>query len=255
MDSGLIRPGALPRAASFRGVARARTVASARGRSWLAVALGVAGCGGASRSPATPPEQPSHAAPEVAASPERSDEGVVPPATPSGAVEEARPAVGDPNLHRPVMATAFAAELAALGLDPARLPRLDALPILVKAEVMKPLARAVGLECTGCHASDQDFRTDTRHKRIARRMWNELVVGRNVEGQPLFCDSCHRGSPQILDREHPDGVQAYMRAEYAKRVSGAGGALRCEDCHGEPFRRHIFEEVWQVDSATVAELP
>src|SRR5690606_29193793 len=97
------------------------------------------------------------------------------------------------RLLRPLRATAFTNELTQLGLDPLALPPLGDLPAMQKFEVMTWIGKSLGVECTHCHVSDADYRAETQRKVIARKMWDEFVVGHKVEGEALFCDSCHQG--------------------------------------------------------------
>lgn len=54
------------------------------------------------------------------------------------------------------------------------LPPLEALEPGPKQKVMRTFTTALGIPCLGCHA-ESDFAAETQRKRVAKRMWNELV--------------------------------------------------------------------------------
>ncbi len=162
----------------------------------------------------------------------------------------------DPHRHRSIRATQFEDELKALGHEPAGLLPLAQVPVTQKFETMQLIAKSLGVECTHCHVSQEDFRSDTPNKRIARRMWDQFVVEHSLESGPLFCDSCHQGSAKILQRERKKDVKAYMRTEYSKlrhsKLSSADGALECRHCHQKPMQPQIFEKLWGIARAAEA---
>ncbi len=131
--------------------------------------------------------------------------------------------------------TAMAAALAAAGLDPKALPPLETLDAKQKLRVMKTFDEALGVACVDCH-TEGDFAADTRRKRVAKRMWNEIVRVTALEsGDAVYCDSCHRGAMFTLDRRDKAKVSDYMSDVFVgmmKRTDDRDHA--CETCHGDP---------------------
>ncbi|HEY8090258.1 MAG TPA: cytochrome c3 family protein [Polyangiaceae bacterium] len=127
-----------------------------------------------------------------------------------------------------------------LGIDVAADTDLTALPLAKKRKVMQLFVKALGTTCDTCH--EEDFKADTRNKRVARRMWSDFVaVLRETDGAPVFCDSCHQGHVKILAREDDKVLAAYMKASYVERLARADGAeQKCATCHGDPFEPDIF---------------
>ncbi len=103
-------------------------------------------------------------------------------------------AVAVPELKSPVP-SAFVPDLQALGLDPAHMPPIEKLDPKALRGVMKLMAKSLGIKCADCH-KEGDFAAPTRRKKIAAKMWDELVVKLAFaapDGAPFFCDSCHQG--------------------------------------------------------------
>jgi hypothetical protein len=148
-----------------------------------------------------------------------------------------------------VRPTRMGAELAAAGLDPANLPPLEALPQGTKQRVMRTFTEALGIPCLGCHAED-DFSADTRRKRVAKRMYGQIVrVLATRNGEPIYCDSCHDGALFNLDRRDPRVTAAYMceaLTDGLRRVDGR--PHECTTCHGDPPDFHILA-TWKARPA------
>ncbi len=209
--------------------------------------------------PNEPVGKPTTRAPAISETPAGATAGAAPPAP-------VTPAAAQPPKEalrlRPLVPTAFASQLAELGFDAGRLPPLSEVSLGVKSDLMALMSRSLGVECTVCHASETDFRAETRNKAITRKMWSEFVVGRALKEGPVFCDSCHQGQAQVLQRERRADVKAYMKTEYARLIDSAGHAAGCEDCHGRPLQPQIFAQLWAVPplsqdaaSAGVSETP
>src|SRR5262249_31213118 len=103
-----------------------------------------------------------------------------------------------------------------------------------------------GVTCDGCHDT-RDFRAPTPHKKIATHMWNDfsrrLVA---ADGQALYCDSCHAGHAEFLDRKDGSATSDWMQANYVDRLKRADGKDHgCETCHGDPMEPKIFARVWK----------
>ncbi len=150
----------------------------------------------------------------------------------------------DPLLMKPVRSTVFASQLADLGQDPTQLTPIGELSASQRLDTMELIAESLGVECTYCHVSTNDYPTDTPKKQIARQMWDRMTRGVHLESGPVFCDSCHQGAPTLLQRARKKDVKAYMRQEYGRLVGLGEGALKCESCHGKPFEADIFGQRW-----------
>jgi hypothetical protein len=199
----------------------------------LLSALVVGACGGGegpgARDPSSTPPAPTGAPGEPAVpGPE------TPPGTPAHDGQPARP-------MKPLAASTMVADLRALGLDVDALPPLDKIPPDKLRQVMKTFAKSLGTPCAGCH-DENDFRAPTKNKRIAVRMWDDFVRGLATDdGSPLYCDSCHAGQKEPLDRHDKRALAAWMDANLVARLKRTDGEDHsCETCHGDPFEPDIF---------------
>jgi hypothetical protein len=157
-----------------------------------------------------------------------------------GAPEKAPPAPEivvphAPGPMRPVHATKMGEAIAAIGLDPKDLPPLETIDAKRRLRLMRTFSDALGVPCVGCHARD-DFAADTRRKRVAKRMWNEVVRVLALEGgEPVYCDSCHQGSMFVLDRRDKAKVSDFMSDVFVGTLKRQDGRDHgCETCHGDP---------------------
>lgn len=129
------------------------------------------------------------------------------------------------------------------------MPALDELaksPAKLKA-VMKTFTIALGTTCEGCHAksgTQLDYRADTTNKKLTRKMWSEIVVAlQRTDGSAIYCDSCHQGKMQFLDRANDRSLEAWMKSEFVGKLARRDGkANSCASCHGEPFVGGLVEE-------------
>jgi len=132
------------------------------------------------------------------------------------------------------IATRLGDDLKAIGLDPKDLPPLETLDAKTKRRLMTSFSESLGVPCNGCHA-EGDFSVDTRRKRVAKRMYNELVrVLATTSGEAVFCDSCHQGAMFFLDRRDKAKVADFMidgMVGKLKRVDGTDHD--CATCHGD----------------------
>lgn len=146
-------------------------------------------------------------------------------------------------------ATAMEDALRSAGLDPRNLPPLETLAPGPKQRVMRTFSAALGASCMDCHAQD-DFSADTRRKRVAKRMWNEMVrVLAMKDGAPVYCDSCHDGALFHLDRSNGASLAEYMcnaMVGNLKRVDGR--SHDCTTCHGDPPELHLLR-TWKEEPA------
>jgi hypothetical protein len=176
----------------------------------LAVALGACRSGSPARSATTTAAAPVH--------PKRGE----------GAMRDVRP-------------TAMGERLKAAGLDPKDLPPIESLDRKTKLKVMKTFTESLGVACVDCHAG-LDFAADTRRKRVAKRMWNEItrVVALDADaagsaGDAMYCDSCHQGDLFILDRRDKAKVTTFMTDVYDQKLKRTDGRDHdCATCHGDP---------------------
>jgi hypothetical protein len=148
-----------------------------------------------------------------------------------------------------VHATRMGARLAAAALDPKDLPPLETLNAGQRMKVMKLFTESLGTPCIGCHA-EESFTADTKRKRIAKRMYNELVrVLAMSDGSPLFCDSCHDGKMFVLDRGDRYAVATYMENVLVGKLKRADDRDHdCGTCHGEP-PDFAFLNAWRATPA------
>jgi hypothetical protein len=148
--------------------------------------------------------------------------------------------------QRPLRDSALLAELESTGLKLGALPRLEELSARQRLPVMEAFTRALGVKCTGCHVSDQDYAAETPNKQLTRHMWNDFVVPLEMNDKQLFCDSCHQGSSKVLHRADHASLSAFMKQEFTGKLTDAGGAVTCATCHGSPFEPQVFEKRWGV---------
>lgn len=188
-----------------------------------------AACGGASDEVMRP------SVPVASATP-------VPTSGPSASAGAPQPAA--PIVMKPPIATAMKSDLEALGLDPSHLPPLAKLEPRTLRKVMPLFAKSLGVKCSGCHA--EDMAAPTPHKKVAEKMWNELVGKLTAsDGSALFCDSCHQGRIIQLDRRDLPALGEWMDAHFVKELRRRDGReSSCAMCHGEP-RDDRFLDKWE----------
>jgi hypothetical protein len=145
------------------------------------------------------------------------------------------------ELKSPV-ATAMAADLQVLGLDAKNLPPIERLEPKVLRAVMKLMARSLGAKCADCH-QEGDFAASTRRKKIAARMWDDFAAKLAMaDGSALFCDSCHQGRIQQLDRHDKKALAKWMDDNFvAKLQRKDGNSHECETCHVD-MEMHILSK-------------
>jgi hypothetical protein len=151
---------------------------------------------------------------------------------------------------KPISPSTMAADLKEAGLDINKLQPMAKMKTAEKSKVMKAISKATGMECKGCHV-DGNFKAETPNKQIAKRMWDEYVVGMKLAGGgDLFCDSCHHNHDDILTRSNKDAVSKYMDENYVKKLASKDGKeMGCPTCHTGDFEMKIFEKLWKVKKA------
>lgn len=207
----------------------------------VAVAGLVAACGGSSPAPEAPPAPSASAPTAVSVTPPASADATPPP---PASTAPATPPPPEKKAMPEVAASKLADDLKAIGLDVAKLPKMAALKADQRSKVMPILKKATGMDCKDCH-EDKNFKKETPHKAVARKMWDEFVVPMKLASGPLFCDSCHQGGNHMLDRKDKDAVGAYMDAQYTKKLSKKDGKeVKCDTCHAD-MEMKIFEKLWK----------
>ena len=208
---------------------------------WLACA-GIAACGG----PAEPARPPPNAGPTT--SPQGSAgsaSGTAPPSA-SGTPNATKPGAGVSAPAKTPAATAMVGQLSEIGLDVKALPPLNKLPPEQLRKVMKTFTTSLGVKCEGCHDT-RDFRAPTPKKKIATHMWNDFARAlATADGAPLYCDSCHGGRAEFLDRHDITKLSTWMQDNYVdklKRIDQKDHG--CETCHGDPIEPKIFTKLWK----------
>jgi hypothetical protein len=148
---------------------------------------------------------------------------------------------------KPIGPSAFAEDLEKLGIDPLKPPPLSKLSPDVVRKLMPTFSKSLGVKCEFCHDTN-DFKAWTPHKRVASNMWNEFVVKTSLDGsggEALYCDSCHGGKAEFLDRHDKKALSAWMDTNYVSKLERADKKDNsCEACHGDPFEPR-FLEVWR----------
>ncbi|HSO41187.1 MAG TPA: hypothetical protein VLT33_52030 [Labilithrix sp.] len=134
-----------------------------------------------------------------------------------------------------VWATRMGAALAEAGLDVHALPPLEQLSAGQKQRVMRTFTESLGIPCLGCH-SEESFAADTRRKRVAKRMYNEIVRALALrDGEPVYCDSCHDGDLFMLDRRDTSRLTRHMSQVMVGQLTRVDGRPHdCTSCHGDP---------------------
>lgn len=141
---------------------------------------------------------------------------------------------------REVRASTMGDKLRAAGLDPANLPPIETLDPKTRLQVMRTFTESLGVACVDCHAG-VDFAADTRRKRVAKRMWNEMTRVVALDSAPagassaVYCDSCHQGDLFILDRRDRSKITTFMTDVYDQKLKRTDGKDHdCATCHGDP---------------------
>ena len=141
-----------------------------------------------------------------------------------------------------IQATSMIEELKTIGLDVHNLPRFQELEGEQLRTIMGTFTRALGAQCADCH-NREDFAASHARKQIAKQMWNQFVRGLTLQdGTPLYCDSCHQGQIQFLDRRNPEALSAWMEENLVHRLKRKDEKeYGCQSCHGEPFEGEFLQ--------------
>ncbi len=207
------------------------------------VAAALAACGGgAGEGPSarTPPAPMGSEAPPGPSA--NGEPGVARPSEAAGGTAIS-PSVGLPRgaveMKAPIP-SAMVEDRRALGIDATNLPAIEKLEPRTLRGVMKLLARSLGVKCGDCH-QEGDFAAPTRRKKIAARMWDDFAAKLAMgDGSPLFCDSCHQGRIQQIDRRDKKALSQWMDDNFvAKLARKDGQANECETCHVDMDMRFL----------------
>lgn len=115
--------------------------------------------------------------------------------------------------------------------------------------IMKSFTKALGVGCDGCHkktGTKVDYSAETPEKNVTALMWKNWVgQGSFKDGSPLYCDSCHQGTKEFLDRTNDTQLGAWMRANFAAKLLQADDKpFECKTCHGSPFKGDFLTD-WE----------
>jgi hypothetical protein len=170
----------------------------------------------------------------------------------------APPATQEPQAPASIGATPLLKD----GIDPQIVSKLktagftvDTLPAQIKGlssskrhAIMETFTIALGTTCDGCHqkgaATEADFAIDTPRKKIARRMWTDFVAAlQKKDGSAIYCDTCHQGKIQFLDRSDVPALRRWMQKSFVDGLARKDGSMQeCARCHGEPFNDSFLDD-------------
>jgi hypothetical protein len=203
----------------------------------------LAACGGGAPAPQAPSSQVTSSA----------DAGAAPSVT-----ETAKPDAGAPSAptaapagpvaNVDIMPSKMLADIKAIGVDLANPGDLSKMDMSKKKKVMPFFVKALGMSgCEGCHVAG-DFKAPTHNKAMAASMWSHFVKDLRAQGGgAMFCDSCHQGKQQLLDRSDKKALSKFMIANYQDKLQRADKKDHdCKTCHSEPFVNQIFAKLWKV---------
>jgi len=206
--------------------------------------------------PADGGSRPSAQFPTAPTSPAPGDTTGPAPTPPPAGTTEPQPAPSGttattpepPPFHgpmKPIAPSAMEAKLRDIGLDPAALPPLNKLDAKTLRDVMNTFTKALGVQCSHCH--EKDFKAPTEKKKIATHMWNDFTRGLALEGGgALYCDSCHGGRAELLDRRDLGALGSWMQDNYVDKMKRADKKDHgCETCHGDPFEGKVLSKLWK----------
>lgn len=126
--------------------------------------------------------------------------------------------------------------------------------------LMEAFAKSLGVECSFCHEAkvdakgkpvlkngrpELDFEVETEKMRVTEQMWDQWVAKLQFKGTgaPVFCDSCHQGQAEFLNRDEPDKLKHWMKKNFNERLETIDGdPLKCGTCHGEKFKGEFLDD-------------
>jgi len=201
----------------------------------VAAACGGGGTGAQGTGPTAPPGSTSTGADAGMAATHPTGTGS------TGAVPAPRSA------NKPIAPSAMAAQLKELGLDPKKLPPIESLLANQKRDLMNTFTKAVGAQCKTCHDMDH-LDAPTPMKKLTARMWNEWVRGVTFEdGSLVYCDSCHQGRLEFLERHDKKTLQDWMADNFVSKLKRVDAKDQsCERCHGDKMEMHFLAQ-WRSE--------
>jgi hypothetical protein len=208
----------------------------------LVVALVVAACGGGGGEQGPGPQVPGGPG-APSAMPSATAPGATPTA-PAGSGAAATGTIAPPmGPMKNIATSAMAEDLKKLGIDPLKPQPLNKLSPDTIRKLMPTFAKSLGVKCEFCHDTN-NFKTWTPKKRIASKMWSEFVVSMTMDdGSALYCDSCHQGRAELLDRADKKALSAWMDTNYVTKLKRSDKKEHsCEQCHGDPFEPKILDQ-------------
>ena len=219
---------------------------------FLSFSGAAAACGGGNAT--GPGPQPPALAGDDAGAPGASASATTPMPTTStastapttSATPTASTATKPPPELKPIVATALAAYLKAIGLDVKKLPPLGKLDPQKLRKVMDLFTKSLGgVECTMCHVKS-DFKAATPNKNVAGHMWDEFVRRyETTDSKPIFCDSCHQGRVDLLNRGDRKALAKYMSDVYVDGIKLKDGKDHdCATCHGDITAPPFLDAKW-----------
>jgi hypothetical protein len=204
----------------------------------------IAACGGGGGGGPSPkvPASSSSSAPTPGSGTSGTGSGTSGTSGTSGAGSSAVP-VPTGAANKPIAPSAMAAQLKELGLDPKKLPPIEKLDAKQKRDLMNTFTKAVGAQCKTCHDMDH-LDAPTPMKKLTARMWNEWVRGVTFEdGSLVYCDSCHQGRLEFLDRHDKKAVSDWMADNFVSKLKRVDAKDQsCERCHGDKMEMRFLSQ-------------
>jgi hypothetical protein len=140
------------------------------------------------------------------------------------------------NKTPPIRGSLLVQALTNGGLNPSTLPTtFAAADQQAHVTLMHGFADSIG-NCDSCHSS-AGYAVVTPQKKIARHMFEDITTKLRLKsGGVLWCDSCHQGKRNFLDRSNLDSLKVWMQDNFVDKLERKDGQkLECATCHGEPF--------------------
>ena len=206
----------------------------------VASCLGLAACGGGGEGPGPQVAGTGTPAGSATAPASTGPAGTAPAGTGSAPTGTTPPPAGP---MKNIATSTMADDLKKLGINPLKPGPLNKLSPDVIRKVMMTFQKSLGVKCDFCH-DPNNFKAWTPKKKIAAGMWQHFVVDMAMDdGSPLYCDSCHGGKEEFLDRHDKKALSGWMDANYVKKLKRADKKEHsCEQCHGDPFEPKILDQ-------------
>lgn len=154
---------------------------------------------------------------------------------------------GPLGFQAPISRSGLYEELKVSGIRPETLGPLNQIsdPRVLTA-VMVSFTRALGVRCSWCHV-ESDYAAPTARKAVTAFMWDAYVTKMQlVDGDALYCDSCHHQSTIFLHRNVSEktALAKYMQTEYVDQLRRRDGqAHGCGTCHSKPFNPRFLPRI------------